>query len=157
LQAKLRTKALTMRANKLTSETILDLAVAERKFPEFGVGDTIEVYQFVREGDKERVQIFKGDVIASRNKGASSTFTVRKIGAHSVPVERIFPYYSPIIKNIKVVRHGKVRRAQAYYVRDRVGKAARFKEKLLTKKQKEQAAASRKKAIAKKKQEEKSE
>jgi len=144
-----------MRAEKLTTETILDLGITERNFPDFRVGDTIEVHQFVKEGSKERVQIFKGDVIAMRNKGASGTFTVRKIGANNVSVERIFPYYSPIIKDIKVTRHGKVRRAKVYYVRDRVGKSARFKEKLLTKKQKAEAIASRKKAVTTQKKEEK--
>ena len=140
-----------MRAEKLTSETILNLGVADRKFPDFWIGDTIEVHQLVTEGNKERVQIFKGDVIAIRNKGCSSVFTVRKIGANNVPVERIFPYYSPIIKSIGVVRKGKTRRAKAYYVRDRVGKSARFTEALLTKKQKEEAAASKKKSLAAKK------
>lgn len=136
-----------MKANKLTRETILDLGVTKRDFPDFRVGDTIEVHQLVREGDKERVQIFEGDVIARRNNGISSTFIVRKVGAHAVPVERIYPYHSPVIKEIKVVRRGKVRRAQAYYMRDRVGKAARFEEKILKRQQREmliaQAAAAR--------------
>ncbi|HBR71000.1 TPA: 50S ribosomal protein L19 [Candidatus Dependentiae bacterium] len=141
-----------MRAEKLTSETILNLGVTERDFPQFWIGDTIEVHQLVpeAEGNKERVQIFKGDVIAMRKKGASSTFTVRKIGANNVAVERIFPFYSPIIKSINVVRQGKTRRAKAYYMRDRVGKVARFKEKMLTKKQREEAAASKKKTAVKK-------
>lgn len=134
-----------MRSEKLTSETILNLGVVEREFPSFNVGDTIEVHQFVKEGEKERVQIFKGDVIAIRKKGASGTFTVRKIGEHNVAVERIYPYYSPIIKSINIVRHGKARRAKAYYIRERVGKSARFKEKMLTQKQRAEAAASRKK------------
>jgi large subunit ribosomal protein L19 len=132
-----------MKAQTLTAETILDLGVAQRTFPQFNIGDTVEVYIYVKEGGKERVQIFKGDVIARHRKGVSSTFTVRKIGAHEVAVERILPYYSPIIKDVKVVRRGKARRAKAYYVRDRLGKSARFKEKLLTKKQREEAAASR--------------
>lgn len=139
-----------MRAEKLTSETILNLGVTERNFPQFWIGDTIEVHQLVSEGNKERVQIFKGDVIAMRKKGASSTFTVRKIGANNVAVERIFPLHSPIIKNITVTRQGKTRRAKAYYMRDRVGKVARFKEKMLTKKQREEAAASKKKIMVKK-------
>ncbi len=140
-----------MRANKLTSETILNLAVADRKFPEFHVGDTVAVHLIVKEGDKERVQIFEGDVIASRKKGASGTFIVRKISANNVSVERILPYYSPIIKEINVIRRGKTRRAQAYYVRERTGKAARFKEKLLTKKQKDEVVALRKATKSKKK------
>ena len=128
-----------MKAQKLTSETILNLGVEKRSFPDFGIGDTIAVHQFVTEGDKERVQIFEGDVIAIRNKGASGTFTVRKIAAHNIAVERIFPYYSPIIKSIAISRVGKTRRAKAYYVRDRLGKSARFAENVLTKKQKEHA------------------
>lgn len=119
-----------MRAEKLTSETILNLGVTERNFPDFRVGDSIAVYQLITEGDKERIQIFKGDVIAIRHKGASGTFVVRKIGAHNVGVERIYPYYSPIIKEIKVIRRGKSRRAKAYFMRDRVGKSARFGEQL---------------------------
>ncbi len=117
-----------MRARTLNQETILQLNAESKNFPDFRVGDTISVYQYVTEGDKERIQAFTGDVIASRNNGIASTFTVRKIGAHNVAVERIFPFYSPIIKEIKLVRRGKTRRAQAYYLRGRVGKSARFKE-----------------------------
>ena len=135
-----------MRAQNITSETILSLGMSERSYPEFWIGDTIEVHLLVQEGSKERVQIFKGDVIAMHKKGGATTFTVRKIGANNVSVERIFPFYSPIIKDIKVTRKGKTRRAKAYYIRDRVGKSARFKEAILTKKQKEEAAASKKKA-----------
>lgn len=131
-----------MKAQKLTSETILDLGIGtigtggKQAFPDFGIGDTIAVHQFVTEGDKERVQIFEGDVIAIRHKGASGTFTVRKVAAHNVAVERVFPYYSPIIKSINIVRVGKSRRAKAYYVRARLGKSARFSELVLTKEQK---------------------
>lgn len=130
-----------MKAQKLTSETILDLGIGKQAFPDFGIGDTIAVHQFVTEGDKERIQTFEGDVIAIRHKGASGTFTVRKIAAHNVAVERIFPYYSPIIKSINIVRVGKTRRAKAYYVRDRLGKSARFAELVLTKEQKATAKA----------------
>lgn len=129
-----------MKSQKITSETILRLGVNDRKFPTFKVGDTIRVNQIVKEGDKERVQAFEGDVIASRNNGISSTFTVRKIGANAVAVERIYPYFSPAIESINVVRRGDIRRAQAYYVRERVGKAAKFKEKILTKAQKAEQA-----------------
>lgn len=129
-----------MKSQKITSETILRLGVNDRKFPTFKVGDTIRVNQIVKEGDKERVQAFEGDVIASRNNGISSTFTVRKIGANAVAVERIYPYFSPAIESISVVRRGDIRRAQAYYVRERVGKAAKFKEKILTKAQKAEQA-----------------
>lgn len=121
-----------MKAKNLTIETILDLAVTQRSYPDFRIGDTIAVHQLIVEGDKERVQIFRGDVIAIHKKGASGTFTVRKIGAHNVAVERIYPYYSPIIKEIELVRRGKTRRAKAYYMRQRVGRSARFDENLLT-------------------------
>lgn len=130
-----------MKSKKITKETILQLGVAERSFPEFRVGDTIKVNQRVKEGEKERVQAFEGDVIASRNNGVGSTFVVRKIGANGIAVERIYPYHCPIIDSIELVKKGKVRRAQAYYVRDRVGKSARFKELILTREQKEQKAA----------------
>ena len=104
--------------------------------PEFRVGDTIKVHFNIKEGTKERIQTFKGDVIARKNNGASSTFTVRKLGTHSVYVERIFPLYSPLVQDIKVARKGRVRRAKLYYLRDRVGKSARIKEKIVAKKRK---------------------
>lgn len=117
-----------MKAKTLTFETVRDIGVQERNFPKFNVGDTIAVYQRLKEGDKERLQAFEGDVIAIRAKGNATTFTVRKISANSVPVERIFPYYSPMIDSIEFVRTGKVRRAKLFYMRDRVGRAARVEE-----------------------------
>jgi large subunit ribosomal protein L19 len=122
-----------MKAKKLTFETIRDMGVQERNFPQFTVGDTIAVYQRLKEGDKERLQAFEGDVIAIRSKGISSTFTVRKISANSVPVERIFPYYSPLIDSIEFIRTGKVRRAKLFYMRERVGRAARVEEEKISK------------------------
>lgn len=116
-----------MQAKGFTKETITQYGVVNRGFPEFGVGDTIIITQRIQEGDKERLQAFQGDVIAIRNNGISSTFTVRKVASHGVPVERIFTYYSPLIKEISITRKGKVRRAKLYYVRKRLGKAARFK------------------------------
>ena len=89
-------------------------------------------------GDKERLQVFEGDVIAIHNNGVSSTFTVRKIGANSVSVERIFPYYSPKINAVTFIRKGKVRRAKLYYMRKRIGKAARVQEKVVSRIQREQ-------------------
>ncbi len=133
-----------MKANKFTRETIRELGMYKREFPDFKIGDAIAVHQKIKEGDKERIQIFEGDVIAISNNGASSTFIVRKIGANSVPVERIFPYYSPLIESVKFIRRGQVRRAKLYYMRDRVGKAARVREKVITREQKEQAAQSAK-------------
>jgi large subunit ribosomal protein L19 len=135
-----------MKAKKYTKETIVNIGVSQREFPEFKVGDTIALYRRIIEAaegekEKERIQLFEGDVIARKNNGASSTFTVRKIGAHGVPVELIMPLYSPKIKDIKVLKVGDVRRAKLYYVRDRVGKAARLDELILTKEQKEHKLA----------------
>lgn len=93
----------------------------------FKVGDTVKVHVLIREGDKERVQIFKGDIIAKRGSGLGETFTVRKI-SYGIGVERIFPLHSRMIKKIEVVRHGKVRRAKLYYLRNLKGKAAKLKE-----------------------------
>ncbi len=127
-----------MRAKQYTKETILLIGMEDRGFPKFSIGDAIVVAQRIKEGDKERLQLFEGDVIAMHNNGISSTFTVRRIGANGVPVERIFPYYSPMIDSIKFLRKGKVRRAKLYYMRDRIGKAARVQEKVFTKAEKEQ-------------------
>ncbi len=132
-----------MKAKKLTRETIRDFGAVDRGFPKFQVGDTIVVSQKIKEGDKERTQLFEGDVISIKNNGGSSTFTVRKIASNSVPVERIFPMQSPLVESIKFVRSGKVRRAKLYYMRHRVGKASRVQEKVMTKEQKEQNTANR--------------
>lgn len=119
-----------MKAKKYTKETIKNIGMEDRKFPSFTVGDTIIVSQKIKEGDKERIQDFEGDVIAISNSGISSTFMVRRIGSNTVAVEKIFPYFSPLIDSIKYVRSGKRRRAKLYYMRDRIGKAARIKPKL---------------------------
>lgn len=131
-----------MKASKYTKETIRELGMSPRNFPHFEVGDTIEVSQLIKEGDKQRTQLFEGDVLAMRSNGVSSTFTVRRIGANGVAVERVFPLYSPLVQAIKFVRRGDVRRAKLFYMRDRVGKAARVKERILTKDQKAEQAAS---------------
>ena len=130
-----------MKARKYTKETISQLDVADRGFDKFEVGDAISVGQRIKEGDKERIQLFEGDVIAMKHAGINLTFTVRRIGANGVAVERIFPYYSPRIDSIKFLRKGRVRRAKLYYMRERIGKAARVKEKVLTKEQKQQHQA----------------
>lgn len=132
-----------MKAKKYTKETILNMGIVDRKFDKFNVGDAVKVSQKIKEGDKERIQIFEGDVIAMSKNGIASTFTVRKISANSVSVERVFPYYSPLIEAVSFLRKGKVRRAKLYYMRDRIGKAARVAEKVLTKEQKEQERAAR--------------
>jgi len=125
-----------MKANKYTRETIRDIGMQKRDFPDFRVGDTIAISQRIKEGNKERLQVFEGDVIAIRHKGIAQNFTVRKIAANAVAVERIFPLYSPLIESIRFVRRGKVRRAKLFYIRKRVGKAARVTEKIESRKQK---------------------
>ena len=119
-----------MKAKKYTRETIRDMGTENRGWPAFSIGDTIAVSQRIKEGDKERIQVFEGDVIAMHKKGVSNTFTIRKIGANAVAVERIFPFYSPKIDAVKFVRKGQARRAKLYYIRERVGKAARVTEKV---------------------------
>ena len=96
------------------------------KIPAFQPGDTVRVNAKVIEGDRERIQAFEGVVIRIRRGGANSNFTVRRI-SHGIGVERIFPYYSPLVDSVAVVRVGRVRRAKLYYLRDRIGKAARIK------------------------------
>jgi large subunit ribosomal protein L19 len=98
----------------------------ERNF-DFNVGDTVRIMVRVVEGSKEREQAFQGVVIKRRGGGAGTSFTVRKISS-GIGVERVFPLYSPNIKSVKVIRRGKVRRSKLYYLRDRIGKAARIKE-----------------------------
>ena len=139
-----------MKASNYTKETIKNIGVIDRNFPEFGIGDTIAVSLRIKEGSKERIQIFQGDVIAFHNNGIASTFMVRKIGANNISVEQILPLYSPIIKEIKFIRKGKVRRAKLFYLRDRVGKAARIKEHVLTKEEKLARGIGSDKAKAKK-------
>lgn len=117
-----------MKAAGLTKETILDLGVTDRGFPNFTVGDLIEVSQYVKEGNKERIQKFEGNVIATNNgKTIGATFTVRKIASNNIGVERIFPYHAPIIESIKLVQKGRARRAKLFYIRDLSGKKARQK------------------------------
>ena len=95
--------------------------------PEFRVGDTVKVYNKIKEGNRERIQIFEGTVIKRQNGGARETFTVRK-NSNGIGVEKTWPLHSPSVANVEVVRRGKVRRAKLYYLRDRVGKAAKVKE-----------------------------
>ena len=95
---------------------------------EFGVGDTVKVYAKIKEGDKERIQVFEGTVLKRQGGGARETFTVRKT-SNGVGVEKTWPLHSPSVDKIEVVRKGKVRRAKLFYLRDRVGKAAKVKEK----------------------------
>lgn len=101
----------------------------KKDIPEFGPGDTVVVDVKVKEGNRERIQAYEGVVIAKRNRGLHSAFTVRKI-SYGEGVERVFQTHSPIVASIKVKRRGAVRRAKLYYLRERTGKAARIKEKL---------------------------
>ena len=93
------------------------------------VGDTVRVHVKVKEGSRERIQVFEGTVIAKKHGGINETFTVRRI-SYGVGVEKVFPLYSPVIEKVETVRKGKVRRAKLYYLRDRLGKAAKVKEKV---------------------------
>jgi large subunit ribosomal protein L19 len=101
----------------------------QREIPDFAPGDTVVVNIWVREGDRQRLQAFEGVVIARRNRGLNSAFTVRKI-SHGTGVERVFQTYSPLIESINVKRKGRVRRAKLFYLRELEGKAARIREKL---------------------------
>ncbi len=97
--------------------------------PSFEIGDTIRIGVKIREGERERIQEFEGTVIAKNGSGVSETFTVRRV-SYGVGVERVFPIHSPNVANVKIIRRGKVRRAKLYYLRDRVGKASKVKEKI---------------------------
>ncbi len=97
------------------------------ELPEFSIGDTVKVGVRIREGKNERIQMFEGTVIAIKGSGVSKTFTVRRV-SYGVGVERVFPLHSANVDSVQVIRKGKVRRAKLYYLRDRVGKAAKVKE-----------------------------
>jgi len=111
----------------------LEAEQMNKEVPQFGAGDTVVVQVKVKEGDRERLQAFEGVVIAKRNRGLNSAFTVRKISS-GVGVERTFQTYSPLVDSIEVKRRGDVRKAKIYYLRDRSGKSARIKERLDIKK-----------------------
>jgi large subunit ribosomal protein L19 len=106
-----------------------EAARLKESVPDFGPGDTVKVYYKVVEGGKERLQAFEGTVLKRQDVGVRTTFTVRKIGANAIGVERAFPLYSPKIDRIEVTRRGKVRRARLFYLRGRTGRAARIKER----------------------------
>lgn len=99
----------------------------KKEIPQFNVGDTVKVDVRIKEGNKERIQVFEGTVIKKQNGGVRETFTVRRV-AYGTGVERTFPINSPLVEGVKVVRRGKVRRAKLFYLRDRVGKSAKVKE-----------------------------
>lgn len=112
--------------------TAIEQAQLKSDVPAFAAGDTVIVQVKVKEDNRERLQAFEGVVIAKRNRGLNSSFTVRKI-SHGEGVERVFQTHSPLVDSIKVKRRGKVRRAKLYFLRERAGKAARIKEKLAAK------------------------
>ncbi len=114
-----------MDALKLISES----SMKKENVPAFNIGDTVKVHVMIKEGDKSRIQVFEGTVIAKKHGGISETFTVRRV-AHGCGIERVFPLHSPVVDKVEVVRYGKVRRAKHYYLRDRVGKAAKVKEQI---------------------------
>lgn len=101
----------------------------KENLPEVNVGDTIRVHNKIKEGTRERIQMFEGTVIAKHGGGISETFTVRRI-SYGVGVEKTFPIHSPNVEKVDIIRSGKVRRAKLYYLRDRVGKASKVKEKI---------------------------
>lgn len=116
-------------SNKIKIIQQLENEQLKQDMPEFSPGDTVVVQVKVKEGNRERLQAFEGVVIAKKNRGLNSSFTVRKI-SHGVGVERCFQTHSPLIDSVQVKRRGDVRRAKLYYLRGRTGKAARIKEKL---------------------------
>ena len=97
--------------------------------PVINIGSTVRVHVRIKEGDKSRIQVFEGTVIAKNNSGIAETFTVRRL-SYGVGVERVFPVHSPNVEKVETVRNGKIRRAKLYYLRDRVGKAAKVKEQI---------------------------
>lgn len=118
----------------------ISLQAPNKKIDDFGSGDSVNVYVKVKEGEKERVQLYKGVVTKIQGSGAGRSFTVRKISA-GVGVERTFPFASPILDRVEVLTHGKVRRAKLYYLRDREGKSAKIESELVQQGGKEATAA----------------
>ncbi len=110
-------------------QSFIEKNMPESEAPSVTVGDTVRVHLKVKEGNRERIQVFEGTVIAKKHGGINETFTVRRI-SYGVGVEKVFPLHSPVIEKVETIRRGKVRRAKLYYLRDRVGKAAKVKEKL---------------------------
>ncbi|MBC2870596.1 50S ribosomal protein L19 [Acetanaerobacterium sp. MSJ-12] len=113
-----------MDAMKLMTDSML-----KSELPEINIGDTVRVHVLIKEGQRERIQVFEGTVIARKHGGINETFTVRRV-SYGVGVERVFPVHSPKVEKVEIVRRGKVRRSKLYYLRDRVGKAAKVKEQL---------------------------
>ena len=110
-------------------KSFIEKNMPEKEAPSVTVGDTVRVHLKVKEGNRERIQVFEGTVIAKKHGGIEESFTVRRI-SYGVGVEKVFPLHAPTIEKVETVRKGKVRRAKLYYLRDRVGKAAKVKEDL---------------------------
>ena len=112
-------------------DAVKQVAAAQLKeaAPKIVIGDSVRVNVRIREGERERIQAFEGTVIARNNSGVAETFTVRRV-SHGVGVERVFPLHSPNVESVETVRRGRVRRSKLYYLRDRVGKAAKVKERI---------------------------
>lgn len=116
----------------MSNESIVQqLSAAQLKEtpPKFEIGDTVRVNVRIREGDRQRIQAFEGTVIARNNSGIAETFTVRRM-SYGVGVERVFPVHSPNVESVQIIRRGKIRRSKLYYLRDRVGKASKVKERI---------------------------
>ena len=107
----------------------LTAGMMKEEVPAIEIGSTVRVHVKIREGERERIQVFEGTVIAKNNSGIAETFTVRRV-SYGVGVERVFPVHSPNVAKVETVRKGRVRRAKLYYLRDRVGKAAKVKESI---------------------------
>ncbi len=107
---------------------IISASSLKAEVPAFSIGDVVKVHVRIKEGDKSRIQVFEGTVIAKKHGGIEETFTVRRL-AHGCGIERVFPLHSPNVEKVEIVREGRVRRSKLYYLRDRVGKAAKVKEK----------------------------
>ncbi len=108
---------------------MISAGMLKEEVPQIVIGNTVRVHVKIREGERERIQVFEGTVIAKNNSGIAETFTVRRI-SFGVGVERVFPVHSPNVVKVETVRKGRVRRAKLYYLRDRVGKAAKVKENI---------------------------
>ncbi len=124
-------RALSPKGNTMKNRYIASFEaaqIAEKEIPQFRAGDTVRLGVEIKEGEKKRIQLFEGIVIGRSGNGVDATFTVRKIGANSIGVERIFPLYSESLKSFEVIRRGRVRRAKLNFLRDLKGKAARIKE-----------------------------
>lgn len=126
---------MNVRSTKVQEEISMDLLKAfgdeqlKENAPVLAIGDTVKVYNKIKEGNRERIQVYEGTVIAKRGGGVTETFTVRRV-SYGIGVEKTFPLHSPNVDHVEVVRHGKVRRAKLYYLRERTGKAAKIKEQL---------------------------